>query len=528
MNMKRSRISKRVSWAPGLNLCQPPLSQGGSEFKAVSTDKFLRIKGHDGDFPGIPEMKSIINYIRGFLYMNCFMVKLFSSEDFPAKVGLKSEDHHQAKLSKILLHSNTKESGDLPPGFEHGFVARQSQHPRIPQIQWTCPSKIVLSNNCHVASGEESEEVNVQNSRESRVLEAVYPRISSIPPNPAVSLEVQNEHYDDSSTPIVPIIPIEEESIHTPYIPEPVNSTIRSQPLKLSGDSLRSEVLNTSKCDSPAPSSALSSLGKLPNLSADVIAAASTALSVMDTVSQNGNMIDTDLLIKILGDPIMIQKLINDGPVANAGSAATDTVRPPITANSQSAPMSLPRPEMQRSANGNLHRIPDIILESGFSRATPSVPTSTPESNRTNGNLYTTQGQVRPQAYAVNVQPKPAPLPSSLPMNEARHTKDVNYYKNLIRKHGGEKQETGRDPILARKRNYNDLQDLKPEQNNKYGEFKLKNSKPCKYFKSTRGCRNGVNCPYQHDAAIQWRAGSLFEAHISKRTRLGGEITGSS
>lgn len=46
----------------------------------------------------------------------------------------------------------------------------------------TLIEQIVLSNNWHVASGEESEEVKVQNSREARVLEAVYPRISAIPP----------------------------------------------------------------------------------------------------------------------------------------------------------------------------------------------------------------------------------------------------------------------------------------------------------------------------------------------------------
>lgn len=42
--------------------------------------------------------------------------------------------------------------------------------------------QIVLSNNWCVASGEESEEVKVQNSREARALEAVYPRFSAIPP----------------------------------------------------------------------------------------------------------------------------------------------------------------------------------------------------------------------------------------------------------------------------------------------------------------------------------------------------------
>lgn len=354
-----------------------------------------------------------------------------------------------------------------------------------------------------------------------------------------------NERYDDRCTPIVPIVPIEEEdSMHTPYIPEPVNTTTRSQPLDLSRGSLSSEALSTPNCESSAPeqlSSGRSSLGKLPNVGADVIAAASTALAIMNTVSQEGNMIDTDLLVKILSDPKMIQKLVNGGSAAaNTGSASLNTLIPPkTTANTvtQSAPMSFPKSDIQRPANGNLQNIADQLQTAlnpipprsenvAVTRSTqsPLVPTSTLESNWTNRKLFTLQSQVRTPAY--NVQPKTGPLASSLPINEARSAKDISYYKNLIRQHGGEKQETAQDPTLVRKRNYNDLQDLKPEQNIKYGELKPKNSKLCKYFQSTKGCRNGVNCTYQHDASTQWRAGSLVEAHIAKRTRLGGEITG--
>ncbi|KAH7519940.1 zinc finger CCCH domain-containing protein 30 [Ziziphus jujuba] len=486
MNMKRSRISKRVSWAPGVNLCQ---------------------------------------------------VKLFSCDDCPLKVGMISKDHLEAKSSK-MLHSNTMGSDGLPPGFENGFVAvsqSRTELPLIPQIQWKCPPKIVMSNNWQVASGEESEEVKHQKSRELGVLEAVFPRFSAIPPSPAVSLDVQNENYNDSCTPLVPIIPIEEEeSIYTPYIPAPVNTTTSSQPLDLSGSRLRSEMLNTANCNSSAPeplSSAQPALGKLlPGLGADAVASASAALAVVNTVGQNGSMIDTDLLIKILADPKMIQKLISEGPPAGTGSAPKSMVSPHITGTNtvtQSAPMSFPTIPDNRvqTVLNTVPFQPDTLPVSGFNRTTPSsVPAPILESHRQlmpglpNGNLFAIPNRVRSSAKTVSVKPNTAPI--------ATLTKDANYYKNLIRAHGGEKDKT-EESIFSRKRNHhNDFQELKLDQNVRQGELKLKNAKPCIYFKTTKGCRNGINCPFQHDMPIQWRTGSLIEAHGAKRMRLGGETAG--
>lgn len=390
--------------------------------------------------------------------------------------------------------------------------------------------------------------------------------------SPAVSPDVQNENYNDNCPSLVPIIPVEEEE--SPYIPEPVNTTTSSQPLDLSGSSLPSEMLNKCNSSSREPlSSALPALGVLPSLGADVVAAASAALAVSNKVGQNGSMIDAQLLIKILRDPKMIQKLIPHGPpLANTGSASTNMVSPPITGTNkvtQSVPMSFPLIPDMRSANGKLpDRVqsalntvplqPDTVPVSGFNRATPSsFPAPTPESCRqvmpslSNGNLFTVPNRERSSAETVSVHPNTAPT-AMLLINEARQTKDVNYYKNLIRKHGGEKEES-EESIFSRKRNhyknlirkhgwekeemevsifprkrnhYNDFEEMKLDQNIKRGELKLKNSEPCKYFKSTKGCRNGINCPYQHAVPIQWRTGSLGEAQSAKRMRLGGEIAG--
>lgn len=70
-------------------------------------------------------------------------VKLFSSLDCPIEVGLKYQDHFQAKTSS-MLHSNSVESNGTPPGFEVGISVNQSklQHFCIPRIQWQCPTKV--------------------------------------------------------------------------------------------------------------------------------------------------------------------------------------------------------------------------------------------------------------------------------------------------------------------------------------------------------------------------------------------------
>lgn len=69
-------------------------------------------------------------------------MKLFSSEDCPVKVGLKYQDHLQAKASSML--NSIPAENDLPPGFEGSFSVGQSkvELPHIPRIQWKRPSKV--------------------------------------------------------------------------------------------------------------------------------------------------------------------------------------------------------------------------------------------------------------------------------------------------------------------------------------------------------------------------------------------------
>ncbi|PON39168.1 Zinc finger, CCCH-type [Parasponia andersonii] len=485
---KRSRTLKRVSWAPGLDLCQ---------------------------------------------------VKLFSSEDCPAKVGMNSQDDLQAK-STWTLPSNTKGSNDLPPGFERGFAVGQSsmELPCIPRIQWKCPPKIVPTPAWQVVSGEESEEVKNQKSREMRVLEAVYPRVSSIPTSPSVSLVVENEYYDDNQTPLVSLTPIEEEeSPDTPFDKAtPVNTTLSSQQPSLPQVLLPSGT-HVSKLDShsmnPLASTQPSS-AKLPDLGADVVAATYTALAAFMTCSKSGNLIDTDLLVKILNDPKLIANMMNNGPpqAANTGSA-------PISESktvSSSVPLTFPTLDTEGPADENSFPIPKGVsstLNTG-SHQQDAHPNSrfqqvmrTPVSTPTPESYFSIPNQVTSAANVASVQTSTVTLSTFTVREPARPIKDLNYYKNLIKQHGGEKVEK-KDSINAQNReNYHYFQDSKPVQNYELGEMKSKNTKPCAYFKTSKGCWNGANCPFQHDVPKQWRAGKVIEGHSAKRMKLNGEIYGS-
>ncbi|XP_020577452.1 zinc finger CCCH domain-containing protein 30-like [Phalaenopsis equestris] len=156
--MAGAKQSKRVSWAPGLNLCQ---------------------------------------------------VRLFLSEDAPSQSGLGSQDHLQAKPA-WLLHSTPPASDDsVPPGFE--TMHRGQIQRNIPLIKWQCPPNQWLKPEWLVVAGEESQEIASQDRRQIGVLEAVYPRLSSIPPDPSVSSDVQQAPFDDSQAILIPIVAVEDD-----------------------------------------------------------------------------------------------------------------------------------------------------------------------------------------------------------------------------------------------------------------------------------------------------------------------------
>lgn len=188
------------------------------------------------------------------------------------------------------------------------------------------------------------------------------------------------------------------------------------------------------------------------------------ALSAISNSKELGsNMIDQDLLIKILSNPKLVENL-----VANCGSAG-----------SVSSNVSSLYPSSTEEANG--------------------VVTTTPASN----------GQFYPQPTVTHIPPMvyPPPAPADqLNYGAPPPARDASYYKNLIQQHGGERQET--QPVQQHLGYRYNLQvgggpnsEMVNSNNNNQRprDSKPKMMKPCLYFNTPRGCRHGANCSFQHD-----------------------------
>lgn len=258
--------------------------------------------------------------------------------------------------------------------------------------------------------------------------------------------------------------------------------------------------------------------------------------------NEEGSLIDTDLLIKIFSDPKMIGRLMNNGQPTSAPSVSTKTTVSASISDSRTVSPSVPLPsspalDLKRPVDENsfhpnglrttvntTRRQQDAPQVSRFQQVvTPPVSMSTPEPfvslpRLPDGNLFSLRNRVRYLVNAASVQPNTA----FAVQEPAPPIKDVNYYKNLVRQHGGEKEEN-KDYVLTQNgKNYFHL----GVQNFKLGQEKPKNSKPCAYFKTSKGCRNGANCPYQHDVSLPWQSGKVMESYRAKRMKLNGEING--
>ncbi|CAK7334319.1 unnamed protein product [Dovyalis caffra] len=512
-----------------------------------------------------------------------WLVKLFLSEDCPSKVGGYVQDHLQKKASWLLPQSSSKESCDLPLDLK----------------------AFIVSYNWRVSAGEESQESEAQKLREMRVLEAVYPRLSSVPPSPAVSLEVEGENYADSLTPIIPIIPVEEEeATEMPSaLTEPLKTTTTSQSPALPPPSLSSGTLNSSKHNTAAlnpPASQKLECGRLPNPVTHLITAAETAVTAIMKSKEQGSLIDTDLLVKILSDPKMIEKLTNGNQAPPVTSRpATSSISPscaksaivsgPSLANGEllylsseeltrsklmsQIASSCPKPAVHMPlmpSNGSLHQRrsevqskvtrtsvhQDSTVPAIGSEVASSISMAIPESGKVSaprppvGNLFSTLNSVQTTPRTVPTEsntPKisyfkgmnfdlakstlvKTPIqPFSVPQAgmKTNSVKDVSYIKNLIKEHGTVKTEMkDRSPFYNGSHYYNHTQNPESTQNLKKRELKPKFQKPCLYFKTPKGCRNGSDCPFQHDLPFQFQTGSAMEPPVAKRMKFSGEITG--
>ncbi|RDX61673.1 Zinc finger CCCH domain-containing protein 30, partial [Mucuna pruriens] len=454
-------------------------------------------------------------------------VKLFLSEDCPSKVNKKSQDHLQARALSIRP-STTNEYDDLPPGFEGKHFQNQpkAELSHISQIKWQCPPLFALKYDWLVVAGEGSEEKHDQKLREIKVLEAVYPRISAIPPRPCVSSDVEKECYDDSLTPLIPLNPIDEEESLENIQHDAVVTKHADSPTKLQSQRIQQYI---PAATSPIYSHCNASTVVSSSSEMDLVAASAAVAAAILKSNDQGSNIDMDLLLKIVNDPIMIEKLTDKQRTATTtvsiSSNGASVVTPPVPLSSptlarhaisiHSVTRPTPSPHMHRPVNKNIPHMPNGVLPSlsfhpsqqGMKRTAPLDSVSCSELNTVrvpspSANMHPVAKQAR-YTTAGSVPSQPGAV------------KDVNYYKNLIRIHGTDKQNLQDSRIGVC---HNNFQDLKRPRNN--GQVKPKIQKPCIYFNTSKGCRNGSNCPYQHDMSVQQESGNVQSTQNAKRLKL--------
>ncbi|CAO2036899.1 unnamed protein product [Urochloa humidicola] len=439
---------------------------------------------------------------------NLCKVRLFLSEDSPSQAGLRPQDNLQAKGSWLMHAAGPSSDDSLPPGFES--LQPTNDHKidisQIPLIRWRCPPQILYNPDWLVVAGEESVETALQNERIFGALEAIYPRPSNIPPNPFVSPDVKDSYFDDSRTQLVPLIPVEEDDA-SDQLEEPPVCPPHSYHQSAKYDSAIVRVPQAS--DAPFATAQQQPNGSITTASAasistepDAVAAASAAYTAIMQSNQMGNMIDQDLLIKILSDPAQLERLMKEYGTFKHEQSTNSSVPAPM--------LSGPLPQMTASVTVSF---PDHMTT--FHNTNPTLPPPPPVMNR-----------LPPAIPSVGMNP---PVSSSQPVNFPNVPgRGINYYKTLIHQHGGERQE----PLQQHGMQFAMHHHSVPPQTNTIDavsdgtmparDTKQRPTKPCAYFNSARGCRNGANCTFLHDVS----AARKEQPKGSKRIKLDSRIAG--
>lgn len=475
--------AKSVSWAPGLKLCQ---------------------------------------------------VRLFLSEDTPALSGFATQDHLQAKTSRLFHIGGGENDESLPPGFETPYHMNIKQlkyeTSQIKLTKWKCPAKFFLDAEWLVVSGDESKEVEAENKRQLGTLEAIYPRTSSIPPNPSVSPEVERSSYDDSHTPLVPIIAIEEEEMDPACEVSPVpehstpeqllNSTcfipsVSHGLLHPQGNAALSAPLNP-------PSAGLPSIPIIPGVEPDVAAAASAVFTAIMKSNDKGSLIDHELLIKILSDPKTVEKLILESGVQSQVPTSSLPSQLPALSVPVTPTVSLQSHVPNSAPSAAPSHVPynDPSFSSGQNSRIFSSQNMFPTQNPTN--LPSLPLHHQSNSNNMPIRPPPPMDPNYINKSTAQGqgVEDLAHYKSLIHQHGGEYNlPESRDAyhsqyFNAGHRNSVDRGEFQQEALEQKRDTKInrrlpKSSNHCIYYHSAKGCKKGSNCSYVHDPSVPQRLGDM-------------------
>lgn len=417
--------------------------------------------------------------------VNLCQFRLFLLDDAPAQVSLGAQDHLQAKTSLHLHSSNRAGPAEaLPPGFEgsqsHSSLQIQIDVSQITVIKWMTPPRFLLNLDWQVVSGEESKDVEVQYQRELRVFEAIYPRLSAIPPNAFISSDVDAYCTDEDQAPFIPITPVEEDD---------VSASMLSDTLAASDVPMNSQPFLCLPGKASMPQSREPSVSNFKFPHEPDVAAVSTAFSAIMKNNEQGNLIDHDLLTKILGNPQLIQQLV----AANGMASNMQNVN-----NTQSIQMAF----------SDSYSLPISEHTNTFRDAYPQSLGIEMKQVADHRNV---PGSISPFA--------PTPAAASHPI------KDLSYYKNLIQKHGEERHENVPHYSSQHVQNPRGNHEMMP--NPRLRESKQRIMKPCFFFNSPRGCRNGASCAYLHDEASNGSGNAMPDpdVHSGKRMKLDRNVS---
>ncbi|KAG9148043.1 hypothetical protein Leryth_003617 [Lithospermum erythrorhizon] len=365
---------------------------------------------------------------------------------------------------------------------------------RIPVIKWNRTPRFMLDPNWHIVAGEESREVAFEKQREMRVLEAIYPRPSAIPANP-VLVGAKESFHSDQLTLVIPITPIEDEDAADPS----------SHALLTNDGAMNLPVLpltSQGTFATVAPPHQMAASGIEPHLA---VAVAQATLAAVTSNNDQGKLIDPNLLLEILNNPQLIEQLVR-----MQGSSSEMQNLP---AASTTAPQVASMQDVQKTPGRNIAEqapLPNKIepAQGYVSRLEPSATSITAASS---SSLYP------PSRIAASPSLRqPVPNTSAPSSSVSPAQKDVNYYRSLIQQHGGERQDTL--PNFSTGSNlpvYSKLRDSE-----------TKNVKPCMFYNTPRGCRNGENCAFEHVSTSQQRLNPVPDVQNNKRMKMDGGIYG--
>lgn len=258
---------------------------------------------------------------------------------------------------------------------------------------------------------------------------------------------------------------------------------------------------------SPNSSSGISAAGVASCGQEDALKAALTA------AAKSNEQIDHDLLVKILSDPTIIGQLVRQqGSSMSMGS----------------------QPVLPKPLEGNIARplssgAPVYKMDPPPSQYNNAETGSSSSGMMSNGHLYPYLNGTGPMSmtHQQSVSLLSGVVPQVLSAQPPSHLKDLNYYKNLIQQHGGERHTDSQHPFITHPIHHGGVVDQDVVDNSKPRDAKHKIMKPCMYFNTSKGCRHGANCVYQHDMSAQQRVTSISEMQSAKRMKMDREIRGS-